>query len=67
MSCKHCEKEKYNNPLVSRGSRTVNIEKANETTWGICMWWRTENGKWHMEWNSIDYCPKCGRKLGGDA
>jgi len=66
MSCEYCGSHKGNETLVGRGSRTVKIEKANETSWGIFMRWRTQNGKWHMDWSSIRYCPMCGEKLGGE-
>ena len=61
--CKYCGKERGNTPLVYRGSRTVEIEKANERTWGIFMRWRTPNGKLHMEWSHVNNCPMCGRDL----
>lgn len=61
--CEYCGKEHGNTPLVERGSRIVEIEKANERTWGIFMRWRTQNGKLHMEWSSIGFCPNCGREF----
>lgn len=65
--CEYCGKERGNTPLVNRGSRTVELEKANERVWGIFMRWRTPNGKLHIEWNSVNACPVCGRELRGDA
>lgn len=54
--CDYCEKGA---PILQRGSRKVKIEKGNH----LKMWWRTQNGKWHMEWEPINFCPKCGRDL----
>ena len=64
--CDYCGKERGNTPLVERGSRIVEIEKANERTWGIFMRWRTPNGKLHMEWSHVNNCPMCGRDLSGE-
>jgi len=45
-----------------RGSRHVNIQKTS-SGYGLFMYWRTPNGKWRMEFNSIKACPMCGRSL----
>ncbi len=63
QGCECCMMESCNKPLVNRGSRVVQVEKANDSTWGIFMRWRTDSGKLHMEWNRIGFCPMCGREL----
>lgn len=56
MSCEYCEKGE---PLLQRRSRKVKIEDGNR----MVMWWCRQNGKWRMEWEPINYCPKCGERL----
>lgn len=74
--CEYCEKRV---PLLERGSKKVVIEVdtissinakgefSERKAFVMKMMWRTQNGKWHMEWNSISACPMCGRDLKGGA
>ena len=75
--CEYCEKKE---PLLYRNSKKVFIEISSVSSLDVKsgersereshvmkMMWRSQNGRWHMEWTAIRFCPMCGRDLKGGA